>query len=140
MGDTTPPAPYTTRSGRVTRRAVRYEPDPNTVFVDDNADYDSDDEDQASVILGEDSGDESVRESEIDEDTDMSEDEEEEDDDDILSDTSSVIPSDMEEYDENEGDDDVLDWDNLTDQASESELVDTEDEFDDDVEGMTDED
>jgi len=137
MGDTTP-RQYTTRSGRVTRRAVRYEPDPNTVFVDDNADYGSEDEDQNSVILGDDSEDESVRESEIDEDTDISEDEEdEEEEEDILTETSSVMPSDIEDYDDDE---DVLDWDNLTDQASERDLVETEDEFDDDIEGMTDED
>jgi len=133
VSDTTPvettPSPvnqYRTRSGRVTRQAVRYEPDPNTVFLDDEGEYDTDVDDQESIEG--DSEEESAPESEDDEMTDV------DSDDDIISETSSLADSGIESGD----DEDVLDWDNLTDNASDRDLLESEDEFEDDVPGMTD--
>ena len=125
--NTPPVSQYRTRSGRVTRQAVRYEPDPNTVFLDDEGDYDTDVDDQESVNA--DSDDESVQESEVDDDEMTDPDS----DDDLISDTSSIGESEMESCDE----EDVLDWDNLTDNASDNDLLDSEDEFEDDVVGMS---
>jgi len=117
---------YRTRSGRVTRQAVRYEPDPDTVFLDDEGEYDTDVDEQESLCG--DSDEESAPESEDDEMTDV------DSDDDIISETSSLADSGIESGD----DEDVLDWDNLTENASDRDLLESEDEFEDDVPGMSD--
>jgi len=117
---------YRTRSGRVTRQAVRYEPDPDTVFLDDEGESDSEDCDESE---NEYSDDDSAQESEVEDEemTDL-------DDDDMISDDSSNEDSGVESCDEEE---DVLDWDNLTENASDRDLLETEDEFEDDVVGMS---
>lgn len=148
MRDTTPtpesdsgapsvPNEYRTRSGRVVRQAVRYEPDPDTVFLDDS-DYESHDDgmdeeeegeeydegdDDGSVV---DTEDDSVCDSDIDDsDSDMDEDE-------YSTDASSVMSEDDL--------DDVIDWDTLTEQASDRDLIDTdEDELGEDLAELSDE-
>lgn len=129
---------YRTRSGRVVRQAVRYEPDPDTVFLDDD-DYESDDgmeddDDDEGFTVDAESDDDSVCESEIEEsdsDSEMDEDEFMSDSDSVLSGNESV---------EDDDDDDVIDWDTLTDQASERDLVDTdEDDLGNDLEELSDE-
>lgn len=101
---------YTTRSGRAVRQAVRYEPDPDTVFIDDDEYYiESDGSDGESVIVS-DSDEEngSICESELEDESDCESDN---------SDSSSVV---------SEPNSDIIDWDALTDQASDDDLVDTD--------------
>lgn len=105
-----------TRSGRSVKEPIRYEPDPDSIFEDDFSDSDceieSDDEQY--------SGCESIKDEEyMSESEDESEDESESEDEDeptglIVDDVSELnIESSCESEDE-----DVLDWDCLTDDAS----------------------
>ena len=110
------PAERTTRSGRAVRRVVRYEPDPDTVFEDEN-DYSegclSDDD------LSEDCNsemDESVSGSEIDSEVSEDDYEEEEEQEEELE-TVATEEQDME---------DVLDWDRLTELAESEDISETE--------------
>ena len=132
-----PPA-YRTRSGRNIRRVERYEPDTDTIFIDEDSvdsDYEnsSENEGDTSVI-----GDSDLEEQVDDEDNEEYESSSSEElselddsDNETLSDTvlSSHIETEIEE------DIDVLNWDTLTiDADSADDMTEEEDEFDDDEE------
>ena len=114
---------YTTRSGRNIRTVERFEPDPDTVFIDDSDtenDYSHPSEDvETGSVSCDESCDESVHESDLNSDDDSFI-----DDDDVISDVCSEVEVEG-EYDDftddGEDDDDVLDWERLTDQATDDE-------------------
>jgi hypothetical protein len=101
-----------TRSGRSVREPFRYEPDPDVVLEDDfsdtNEECDSDEETCYSADEG------SVVEEEYVSDSSDSEDE----DDDIMSQAPTEPCENSELPPESEDEEDVLDWDCLTDDAS----------------------
>ena len=123
------PNGYTTRSGRSIRRVERYEPDEDTIFID----QDSTDSDYESEICTESEVTSILSDTEVNDDEYESSSEEEPDssDDESLSGTTvSSIPGEEEE------DVDVLNWDTLTIDAesSEDDSDEEEEEFDDDEE------
>lgn len=123
---------YTTRSGRSIRRVERYEPDEDTIFIDqdsDDSDYESENCSVSDVVLPiisdeeQDAGDDDEYESSSEEEIDSSDDE-------SLSGTtvSSILGEDEEDID-------ALNWDTLTiDAKSSDDESDEEEEFDDDEE------
>lgn len=114
---------YRTRSGRTVRQVTRYEPDENTIFVDEESpesDYLPSSQEEGS--LSGDETDETASLTDTDSDTDTS----------SLSCSDSDLPSLM---DDEDLDEDILDWDRLTDDANTDEDQSTEDDdFDDDEE------
>ena len=112
--DQTPPK-RSTRSGRTVKAPVRYEPDPNIALEDDYSDTESIGSDEEGYEPEDIIEDEVFSEAECDEDEDEDEDENEDDeneDEDEDEDEGSVV---LEEDSEME---DVLDWEHLTDNAS----------------------
>lgn len=112
---------YTTRSGRSIRVVERFEPDPDTVFVDDSeTEYDYSQNPNEDIEIGSvscDSSDESVQESDLNSDDDSFI-----DDDDVVSDVCSEVEAEGEYEDfTDEDEEDVLDWERLTDQATDDE-------------------
>lgn len=121
MSNTDTPEPTNstrTRSGRVIRRVTRYE--PQEIVEDDSScsDFSMSDDDDNSIpgsYLGD--------RSDVDEAFEVDSDVEEDDN----SDLEEVGESDVEEDEEGEEDDeDVLDWDRLTENASDEESSDEE--------------
>ena len=101
-----------TRSGRSVKEPTRYEPDPDSIIEDDFSDSDCEDHSDDEVF----SGCESIADDEYMSESSDSEDEEEEDDSvsvcvDTCTESEPVCVSEDE-------DEDVLDWDCLTDDAS----------------------
>ena len=130
------PPVYRTRSGRNIRRVERYEPDTDTIFIDEDSvdsDYENSSENETSVI-----GDSDLEEQVDDEDNEeyessSSEELSELDDSDNESLSDTVLSSHLET--EIEEDIDVLNWDTLTiDADSADDMTEEEDEFDDDEE------
>lgn len=112
---------YTTRSGRSIRVVERFEPDPDTVFVDDSeTEHDYSQNPNEDIEIGSvscDSSDESVQESDLNSDDDSFI-----DDDDVVSDVCSEVEAEGEYEDfTDEDEEDVLDWERLTDQATDDE-------------------
>lgn len=106
----------TTRSGRAIRRVVRYEPDPDTVFEDEN-DYSDD-----SICVDDESEEDH---SEMEDESSESEISSEDSDDDEEEEELETVAED-DQYLE-----DALDWDRLTELAgSEAESEMTEDDED----------
>lgn len=125
MSNTDTPETQRTRSGRVIRRVTRYE--PQEIVEDDSScsDFSMSDDDDNSLpgsYLGDRSDvDEAFEVDSVIEDDDNSDLEVDEDEEEELDD-------DDEEEDDDEEDDDVLNWDELTENASDEESSD-EDEF-----------
>lgn len=114
---------YRTRSGRSCRRVERYEPDEDTIFIDDESVY-SENEIENIDENGDD-------EEEYETSSELSELEDVED----SSDEESLIGTESSIVGEEEEDVDVLNWETLTiDADSEDDTTDEEEEFDDDEE------
>jgi len=133
----TPPV-YRTRSGRNIRRVERYEPDTDTIFIDEDSvdsDYEnSENEGDYTSVIGDSDLEEQVDDEDNEEyESSSSEELSELDDSDNESLSDTVLSSHLET--EIEEDIDVLNWDTLTiDADSADDMTEEEDEFDDDEE------
>lgn len=111
------------RSGRTVRPVQRYEPVPDGALEDDSTcDEFSDSDDDVSVMSGSHLGDVSNDES-FDEEDDGSSDESDSDSDD---EECPDEEEDCDDFHESDLDEEVVDWDRLTENASESESSDDE--------------
>lgn len=130
---------YRTRSGRNIRRVERYEPDTDTIFIDEDSvdsDYEngSENDEEDTSIIDDSDMDEHDSDQDNEEYESSSEDLSELDDSDDESLSDTVLSSHLEtELDE---DIDVLNWDTLTIDAESGDDItdDEEEEFDDDEE------
>lgn len=129
---------YRTRSGRLVRQVPRYQPDENTIFVDEES-PDSDYLPPITDSQEEDSGEETARTVVLsDVDTSANTDTYQTDSS-SGTDSGSLTYSDSESslaslLNDDEPDFDILDWDNLTDNANSDDESSEDDEFDDDEE------
>jgi hypothetical protein len=103
-----------TRSGRSVKEPSRYEPDPDVALEDDFSDVDGDFESEEEECYSADEG-SIVEEDEVYESSDS---EDEDDDDETMSQAPTEISGNPELPPESEDEEDVLDWDCLTDDAS----------------------
>ena len=118
---------YRTRSGRTCRRVERYEPDEDTVFIDEESNY-SENEIELIDEDDEDEDDEGEYESSSGELSELEEVEDSSDEESLIGTESSMVADEEEDVD-------VLNWDTLTiDAESGDDTTEDEEEFDDDEE------